>query len=116
MDIELPEDIRSLLVMNREYSKRQAARQKIIKTHFSCSHVNILSFVDMESKIKPFVPTWMAQNCVMNANMTSGNGFSLLYQFVQNMASFYDLSDDANYSDGPRAKRQKVMIDWDSSS
>eukprot|EP00579_Thalassiosira_antarctica_P013627 CAMPEP_0201938610 /NCGR_PEP_ID=MMETSP0903-20130614/41659_1 /ASSEMBLY_ACC=CAM_ASM_000552 /TAXON_ID=420261 /ORGANISM="Thalassiosira antarctica, Strain CCMP982" /LENGTH=652 /DNA_ID=CAMNT_0048479899 /DNA_START=124 /DNA_END=2079 /DNA_ORIENTATION=+ len=113
MDIELPEDIRSLLVMNREYSKRQAARQKIIKTHFSCSHMNILSFVEMESKIMPFVLMLMAQNCSMNADMmTCGNGFSLLYQSVQNMASFFDLSSDANYSDGPRAKRRKVMIDW----
>ena len=65
----------------------------------------------MELKIMPFVLTWMAQNCLMNADMTWGNGFFLLRQFVQNMASFFDLSDDANSWDGSRAKRRKVMIE-----
>ena len=42
----MPEEVRSLLVINQD-SNRQAARLKIIQTHFSGSEINVQPFVDM---------------------------------------------------------------------
>ena len=45
----LPVELTSVLQINRENSKSQIARLKIIKTHFSGIDINTLPFTDMTS-------------------------------------------------------------------
>jgi hypothetical protein len=47
----LPEDLRSLLRINRENSNSQVARIKIIKIHFSGSDINTQIFARMEVNV-----------------------------------------------------------------
>jgi len=60
-DGELPEDLRSLLRMNRENSRSAAARLKIIKTHFR-EGFTVHPFIDMESKVLPHAIAWMGKH------------------------------------------------------
>ena len=58
-DNYLPEDINSLLRVNRENGKHQAARLKIIRTHFSGVNINLEPFLDMGLKMLPHAVAWM---------------------------------------------------------
>ena len=51
----LPEKLMSLLRINKENSNNQAARIKIIKTHFSGSNINTQIFARMEVNVLPTV-------------------------------------------------------------
>ena len=71
----LPEDLRSLLQINRNHSTRDTARIKIIKTHFSGSTINVKPFTDiMATNVFPYAIAWMARDIP---------GMSVLYQFCQ---------------------------------
>jgi hypothetical protein len=71
----LPEDLRRLLQINRNHSNRDAARIKIIKTHFSGSTINVKPFTDiMATNVFPYAIAWMARDIP---------GMSVLYQFCQ---------------------------------
>jgi len=72
----LPEDLRSLLQINRNHSTRDAARIKIIMTHFSDSVINVKPFTDMPNKVFPYAIAWMAKDVP---------GMSVLYQFIRSM-------------------------------
>jgi hypothetical protein len=76
VDVLLPEDLRSLLQINRNHSTRDAARIKIIKTHFSDSVINVKPFTDMPTKVFPYAIAWMAKDVP---------GMSVLYQFIRSM-------------------------------
>ena len=76
VDVLLPEDLRSLLQINRNHSTRDAARIKIIKTHFSDSVINVKPFTDMPTKVFPYSIAWMAKDVP---------GMSVLYQFIRSM-------------------------------
>jgi len=65
----LPEDLLSLLELNRENNSSQAARLKIIQTHFSGSEINMQPFMDLDLGVKPFVIAWMVRD---------NNGYPLL--------------------------------------
>ena len=58
----LHEDLRSLLQLNIENSNSQAARLKIIETHFSGSDINTQIFIDMKSKVFPAAIAWMGRD------------------------------------------------------
>jgi hypothetical protein len=72
----LPEDLRILLQINRNHSNRNAARIKIIMTHFSDSVINVKPFTDMPNKVFPYAIAWMAKDVP---------GMSVLYQFIRSM-------------------------------
>eukprot|EP00579_Thalassiosira_antarctica_P003203 CAMPEP_0201905442 /NCGR_PEP_ID=MMETSP0902-20130614/56515_1 /ASSEMBLY_ACC=CAM_ASM_000551 /TAXON_ID=420261 /ORGANISM="Thalassiosira antarctica, Strain CCMP982" /LENGTH=170 /DNA_ID=CAMNT_0048439555 /DNA_START=37 /DNA_END=553 /DNA_ORIENTATION=+ len=57
----LPEDLTSLLRLNRENGKSQSARLKIIKTHFSGDNINLQPFADMKLELVPHVIAWMGR-------------------------------------------------------
>jgi hypothetical protein len=76
VDVLLPEDLRSLLQINRNHSTRDAARIKIIMTHFSDSVINVKPFTDMPNKVFPYAIAWMAKDVP---------GMSVLYQFIRSM-------------------------------
>jgi hypothetical protein len=76
-DVLLPEDLRSLLQINRNHSNRAAARIKIIMTqHFSDSVINVKPFTDMPTNVFPYAIAWMAKDVP---------GMSVLYQFIRSM-------------------------------
>lgn len=78
---ELPSDLRFLLQLNRENTKAEAARRKILKVHF-CGDFNMQPFIDMNLKVLPYAIAWMARD---------EYGSSLLYQFVRNTSLFHDI-------------------------
>jgi hypothetical protein len=62
MCIYLPEDLRSLLRINRENSASDAARLKITNAHFSGSTTKISIFADMKSNVLPIAIAWFGQD------------------------------------------------------
>ena len=74
----LPSDVRALLHLNRDLGPVEAARHKIIDTHFSSSF-SMEPFLDMDIQLFPRVMAWMAKD---------DYGKSLLYQFIKNSTLF----------------------------
>lgn len=59
----LPNDLSSLLKINIENSANQAARLKIIKTHFSGNDINMLPlFMEMNLNVRPHAIACMAKD------------------------------------------------------
>ena len=58
----LPEDLRFLLQLNEKNTVSQAARLKIIKTHFSGSEINMQPFMDMDLCVRPHALAWMVRD------------------------------------------------------
>jgi Ran GTPase-activating protein (RanGAP) involved in mRNA processing and transport len=58
----LPEDLRSLLLLNRKKNSSRAARLKIVKTHLSGHEINMQPFMDMNLSVRPHAIAWMAKN------------------------------------------------------
>ena len=61
-DVYLPEDLRSLLRINRESSASDAARCKITNAHFSGSTTKISIFADMKLNVLPIAIAWFGQD------------------------------------------------------
>jgi len=80
----LPENLRSLLRFNKENSYSQAARIKIIRTHFSGSNINTQIFARMEVHVLPTVIAWMGRD-----GGCDGNG-DLLFAFLRSMPLLCD--------------------------
>mmetsp|Transcript_38962 Transcript_38962/g.70190 ORF Transcript_38962/g.70190 Transcript_38962/m.70190 type:complete len:580 (+) Transcript_38962:354-2093(+) len=91
---DLPIDLRSLLRINRENSKSQSARIKIIKTHFSGSKINLQPFVAMELQVLPHAIAWMGRDGIDDNDeiTTETNGRSLLYQFLRGIPSLFEIN------------------------
>eukprot|EP01083_Nonionella_stella_P291219 991002_1 len=81
-EFALPGKVRSLLELNRESSRRDAARLKVLKYYFGSNEV-ILPFMGMGVDVLPRAIAWMGQDA---SNNNSGRdhtaGLSLLYRFV----------------------------------
>ena len=58
----VPEDLRFLLQLNEKNTVSQAARLKIIKTHFSGSEINMQSFMNMDVCVRPHAIAWMVRD------------------------------------------------------
>lgn len=63
-DIEekIPEDLVSLLKLNSENTASQAARLKIIQTHFRGPEINMEPFMDLYLSVKPLAIAWMVRD------------------------------------------------------
>jgi hypothetical protein len=91
----LPIDLASALQINRDHNVSQAARLKIIKTHFSGSDINTTPFTVMELKVLPTAISWMGRD--------SGSEISdLLFAFVRSMSSLCNTKN--------RCKKRKSVI------
>ena len=73
----LPEDLRSLLRINRENSKSQAACLKIFMIHFSGREINLQTFAEMDTSILPAAFAWMAKG-----EYVDSSELSLVYRFI----------------------------------
>ena len=79
VDRFLPNDLRSLLRLNKENSKSEAARLKIISHHFSGNY-NIQPFIDMELKVLPRAIAWMAKDEINDT----------MYRFIRITPSLFE--------------------------
>jgi hypothetical protein len=70
-------DMYSLLIINRDNSVREAARIKIIRSHFSRSDINTQVFTEMKLSILPTAIAWMGHN-----NGSHG-GRNLMFEFLR---------------------------------
>jgi hypothetical protein len=73
----LPEDLINLLRLNKENSPNEAARLKIINTHFSGSEINMQPFMDMALGVRPYAIAWMGRD-------------NNLYRFLRAMPSLLE--------------------------
>ena len=80
---DLPEEFQSLLKTNRENSPSQAARLKIIKTHFSGGFIT-QPFVGMDLNMLPRAMAWMGR--AARAGEVDGHYFS----FIRSIASLFE--------------------------
>ena len=80
-DSALPANIMSLLRFNRESSKSQAARNKIINTHFSGTGMNTQVFTDMKLNVIPIAIGWMVRE---------GGSNGILFSLLRSMPSLCD--------------------------
>ena len=91
--LPLPFDLASALQINGENRVSQAARLKIIRTHFSGSNINTTPFTVMELKVLPNAISWMGRECGMS---------DLLFAFVRSMPLLCDTKS--------RYKKRKYVI------
>jgi hypothetical protein len=73
----LPEDLMNLLRLNKENSPNEAARIKIINTHFSGPEINMQPFMDMALGVRPYAIAWMGRD-------------NNLYRFLRAMPSLLE--------------------------
>jgi hypothetical protein len=59
---KLPIELKTLLQINKENNKSQAARLKIINTHFSGNDINMEPFMKMDVNVRPHAIAWMAKD------------------------------------------------------
>ena len=71
----LPNDLVSLLDMNRNNTKAETARQKILEYHLLRDGVNVEAFVDMDVKVLPLAMAWIGRD---------RTGFQVLFRLLQN--------------------------------
>ena len=89
-----PNDISSLLKINRENSVSQAARLKIINTHFSGSEINMRPFMEMNLSVRPYAVAWMAKD-------------ERVYELLRAMPSLLEQFEDNLI----RSKKGQVLFD-----
>jgi hypothetical protein len=83
-DQALPDNLKSLLKINRENSNSQAARIKIIKTHFSGSDINTQMFTRMQLNVLLNATAWMGRDGGSDVNG------DLLFAFLRSMTLLCD--------------------------
>ena len=100
----MPEEVRSLLVINQD-SNRQAARLKIIQTHFSGSEINVQPFVDIFEENQSVIPhamAWIVRDDERGVEylydeelwlLVNRDGLNILYQFLRSMPGLLEGTD-----------------------
>ena len=94
-EANLPSDLASYLQLNRNYSKAEVARQKILQYHFSNGESNVEEFVGMELEVLPCAMSWIGRE---------NDGLALLYNVLQSMPTMFDFDSDANAVSGKRKR------------
>jgi len=93
----LREDFSALHRINRNNSIRQAARIKILNSHFSGSDINTQVFTDMKLNILPTAMSWMGHD-----NGSNG-GRNLMFEFLRRVPLICDTKSVS--------KKRKASID-----
>ena len=84
---KLPEELKTLLQINKENNKSQAARLKIMNTHFSGNDINMEPFMKMDVNVRPHAIVWMAKDMHV-------------YQFLRAMPSLLEKVEDEDHMVG----------------
>ena len=78
----LPDDLSALLRLNRNHTKAEAAREKILRYHMlSDDGVNVDAFVGMELGTLPHAVAWAGRDSA---------GFPVLFGLVQSLPSLFE--------------------------
>mmetsp|Transcript_26263 Transcript_26263/g.56390 ORF Transcript_26263/g.56390 Transcript_26263/m.56390 type:complete len:298 (-) Transcript_26263:221-1114(-) len=97
---ELPEDMQSFLQLNRQYKQHQAARLKIIRSHFSVD-INLQPFMDMDLNVLPHAIAWIAQDFETNAGGTLGEGMGMDLNALPNVITWsFDSDAEGTWNKG----------------
>ncbi len=83
-----PEDVVSLLTMNRNKDKSEVALQKILKYFISDGGDKASAFAQMPEKMMPFVLEWIGRTV---------SGFSLMYSVVRGNPTLFDMTHVQQY-------------------
>ena len=94
----LPYDLQNLLQLNRENTKFETARRKILQGHFS-GDISIQPFIEMDLNALPNAIAWMARD---------EYGSSLLYKFMRNTTLLVGIGGEVRSEGEPVPKRQKT--------
>jgi len=96
---EFPQDLRSVLQINRRGTKAQAAREKIIWYHMLKDDVvNVEAFLDMEQKELPSAISWLGRDDI---------GLSVLYKLCKSLPDLFESKMNMN-NKKKRAKRKRI--------
>ena len=79
--LAFPEEVVSLLAMNRNEDKSEVARQKILKHHFLAQGNNANVFSRMPEMMMPYAMEWIGRNRL---------GLSLMYNVVRDNPTLFD--------------------------
>lgn len=80
-----------LLKMNKDFSVSQAARLKIILSHYSDDNINLQPFTGMHSSLLPYVMAWMGKGRELyESTGYNSNDCNILYQFVRCMPTLFE--------------------------
>ena len=82
-------DLGSYLEINKNNSKADAARKKIIKTHFSSGDMVVKPFLEMRTEVFPRVLAWMGKGGTDAAKDSVSDEITLLYRFVRDMPQVF---------------------------
>ena len=88
VEMNLPDDLTSYLVMNQNKDKQEVARQKILQTHTS----NIQELLDMELETIPTAIAWIGRPLPIGWEGTQVSGLSLLYNLTRRVPDLFDSS------------------------
>jgi hypothetical protein len=90
----LGEHLETLFIINWNYNSRQAARHKIIMSHFSGSDIDLQPFVTMDRRILPFSFAWITMGEEEETGTEEwpgwSDGHSLLYQFIRSVPTLLE--------------------------
>ena len=81
---DIPDDLSSLLNLNRSQDKAAVARQKVLEQHFSSSSATIEVFVGMSAPSLPHAIEWIGRDNL---------GSSLMYQVARGIPSLFKSKD-----------------------
>ena len=105
-EMNLPDNLVSLLELNRNKDKVEVARQKILQTHFSGT-TNFQEFLDMELEIMPTAISWIGRLVPQDWKGTNISGLSLLYNIMQRVPDLFDSSAQKKMKKSDTAKRKR---------
>ena len=95
-----PQDLRSVLQINRRGNKAQAAREKIIRYHMLKDNVvNIESFLDMELNELPSAISWIGRDEL---------GLSVLFKLCKSVPDMFESKMNMKVKKTKSAKRKRI--------
>lgn len=108
------DDITFCLGLNKNNNRTDAARKKIIKTHFT-GDVVVKPFLGMKTEVLPHVLAWMGKGSTNVEEDSENEEFALLYRFVREtpqMFCFVGNSTNApSYYGSPRKRKATHLVE-----
>ena len=102
---DFPDDLVSLLKLNKNKDKVEVARQKILQTHLSREDDDtskIQELLDMELEMIPSVMAWVGRPIHANWIGTNVSGLSTMFNLLRRLPDLFDSSPQKKPSTGKR--------------
>jgi len=89
--MNLPDDLKSYLDLNKNKDKAEVARQKILQTHFSDNDTtNMQELLGMELEIMPATISWIGRPTHDVWSGMNMSGLSTMYNLMRRLPDFFD--------------------------